>query len=374
MTERPPSAEAMKLASRHADGEVKKCAAEIDTLCEQRVSAETERCAMVAGAGDHDDCEHGAGYMDGRLDAMVAILATAERPAPPPALDIIERWQTRDRQMYPPSAEQPASPAAVVDYTERARGIISEWLNRDFGSWVDTELAELRELIADALSAVASEQQAEIEAFRERVNYFKAEYQDEDGLITLRFERDEAMQFVRAALLARLQEPEVREAVARAMCKRRNTKQCAAICLSHSSLVPSGECTEAQIVWGEDAGAAIARIAEMHQDEDGEAEIASIRERVNFFEAEYPKVMQLTQFLLRQCQKAGSTIQHATLLARLQEPDEELVRQFAEVAWNGWIHYRDVDEARWSQLTDRQQGAWTLAMRAALTKIAETLK
>jgi hypothetical protein len=60
------------------------------------------------------------------------------------------------------------------------------------------------------------------------------------------------------------------------------------------------------------------------------------------------------------------------LLARLQEP--ELIRQFAEAAWNGWIHYRDVDEARWSQLTERQQGAWTLAMRAALTKIAEMLK
>src|SRR4051794_2322911 len=42
MTEQP-SAEALKLASRYADGEVKKCAADIDALCEQRVSAETIR-------------------------------------------------------------------------------------------------------------------------------------------------------------------------------------------------------------------------------------------------------------------------------------------------------------------------------------------
>jgi hypothetical protein len=52
-------------------------------------------------------------------------------------------------------------------------------------------------------------------------------------------------------------------------------------------------------------------------------------------------------------------------------PSEELLRQFAEAAWDGWIHYRDVDEARWSQLTERQQGAWMLAMRAAFIKIAE---
>src|SRR4051794_24212991 len=80
-----PSAEAMKLASRYADGEVKKCAAEIDTLIAQRVAAETVR------------------------------------------------WQNRDRQrleqistlqktvlgFHRAQAERPA-PAAVVDCTERA--------------------------------------------------------------------------------------------------------------------------------------------------------------------------------------------------------------------------------------------------------------
>jgi hypothetical protein len=53
-------------------------------------------------------------------------------------------------------------------------------------------------------------------------------------------------------------------------------------------------------------------------------------------------------------------------------PDEQLLQQFSEIAWNSWIHYRDVDEARWSQLTERQQGAWMLAMRAAFIKIHET--
>lgn len=54
------------------------------------------------------------------------------------------------------------------------------------------------------------------------------------------------------------QQAAIREAVARGMCKRRNTKQCAAICLSHSCLIPSGECPSVLSVWGEDADAAIA--------------------------------------------------------------------------------------------------------------------
>ncbi len=42
----------------------------------------------------------------------------------------------------------------------------------------------------------------------------------------------------------------------REMCRRHNTKQCAAICLSHSSLLPLGECPSVAEVW---TPAAIAR-------------------------------------------------------------------------------------------------------------------
>lgn len=45
------------------------------------------------------------------------------------------------------------------------------------------------------------------------------------------------------------------EKVAKAICKRRNTKQCAAACLSHSSLIEN--CPSVLLVWGEDAKAAI---------------------------------------------------------------------------------------------------------------------
>jgi hypothetical protein len=45
--------------------------------------------------------------------------------------------------------------------------------------------------------------------------------------------------------------------VARALCKRRKTGQCAALCLSHSSLFTTGGgCPEIEIVWRQDARAA----------------------------------------------------------------------------------------------------------------------
>ncbi len=50
---------------------------------------------------------------------------------------------------------------------------------------------------------------------------------------------------------------------AQALCKRRNTGQCAAICLSYSSLwTTPGSCPEAVTVWGADARAVIAAIRE----------------------------------------------------------------------------------------------------------------
>lgn len=53
---------------------------------------------------------------------------------------------------------------------------------------------------------------------------------------------------------------EMIERVAKAICKRRNTKQCASICFSHSSLNES--CPEVLTVWKEDAKAAIQAMRE----------------------------------------------------------------------------------------------------------------
>lgn len=39
----------------------------------------------------------------------------------------------------------------------------------------------------------------------------------------------------------------------RAACCSIGTKQCAAICLSHSSLIPLGDCPEVSWVWTDDA-------------------------------------------------------------------------------------------------------------------------
>lgn len=39
----------------------------------------------------------------------------------------------------------------------------------------------------------------------------------------------------------------------RVACRSVGTKQCAAICLSHSCLIPLGECPEAALVWTDEA-------------------------------------------------------------------------------------------------------------------------
>jgi len=59
----------------------------------------------------------------------------------------------------------------VKQEDERAREVISEWLNHDLTSWIDTELAELRELIAAALTAARAQGRAEVRATA--VQYFK---------------------------------------------------------------------------------------------------------------------------------------------------------------------------------------------------------
>jgi hypothetical protein len=110
----------------------------------------------------------------------------------------------RAAKMYPKSV--------VVDYTERAREIVSDvnWL-RD-----KCQLSDATEHVAAALSAVASEHQAEIAALREQVDFFQVQYQDEIGLNGMREERDNAVALAKFALRARLREPDVREAVAKA--------------------------------------------------------------------------------------------------------------------------------------------------------------
>lgn len=60
------------------------------------------------------------------------------------------------------------------------------------------------------------------------------------------------------------------------LCYRRNTNQCAAICLQHSSLTPRGKCPERMIVFGDDAKAIAAfTLTEL---ERATAEIARLRD------------------------------------------------------------------------------------------------
>lgn len=51
------------------------------------------------------------------------------------------------------------------------------------------------------------------------------------------------------------------EEISLALCKRRNTAQCAALCLQHSSVVNSHKCPEAKHVFGADARAVLALLS-----------------------------------------------------------------------------------------------------------------
>jgi hypothetical protein len=90
-------------------------------------------------------------------------------------------------------------PAAVVDYTERARGLLKCFSH-------DWDMEAGIKKVAAALSAVASEHQAEIASMRSLLDTV---YECERTLIA---ERDAAL-----GRLARLQEPDVRETVAKAI-------------------------------------------------------------------------------------------------------------------------------------------------------------
>jgi hypothetical protein len=176
MTEQPqPSAEALKLGGYASSYEmVMKLAVEIDALCEQRVSAETERCAKIAFA-----------VMDEELPEPYWDNARARR------MD----WTScagRIMALIRAPAERPA----VVDYTERARLFANQTYTGP------DSYARYRKALADEFAAVASEHQAahvaEVEqAYRVGKTFGRVE--------------------TRAALLARLREPEMREAVARGM-------------------------------------------------------------------------------------------------------------------------------------------------------------
>lgn len=59
-----------------------------------------------------------------------------------------------------------------------------------------------------------------------------------------------------------------KEQIARALCKRRNTGQCAALCLRHSSLFTGkGQCPEALVIFGDDAVAILALFASAEKTE-----------------------------------------------------------------------------------------------------------
>jgi hypothetical protein len=78
----------------------------------------------------------------------------------------------------------PPSPPAVVDYTERARRVLERWCGSHLHHFIPVDLSkgedpaaylELHDLITDALSALASEHQAEIDDWKaEADNHFAA--------------------------------------------------------------------------------------------------------------------------------------------------------------------------------------------------------
>jgi hypothetical protein len=193
MTEQPPSAEAMRIADalHLLSGNREDGARMIDILCEQRVSAETERCVQIAlqyrdevDAGEHaglGDPERalGQGYAANLIGKRIR--SAAERPAT----------------------------AAAPDHAEQAEGLLLEWMrSRPGGTYQSsiqaTEFKRLIDIIATALSAVASQHQtaqaAEVEqAYRVGKTFGTVE--------------------TRAAILARLQGPDeaLVDAVARAL-------------------------------------------------------------------------------------------------------------------------------------------------------------
>jgi hypothetical protein len=226
MTEHPPSAGALHVAETFVDTRERwhKLAGRIDSLCEQRVSAERERLARMWFS------EQGEGYikvMLGEANYAPAERSAPEGPQPTSALGIpiiadsslppdtaemrsgnsVVRITNLDSSV--PSAlvstgEQPASPAAVVDYTEQAltvardaiEGVPSHLLPYRINS---EEIAQtIAPDIAAALSAVASERDAAaIRAFGQRV-WDTEEVAYQAGVSDTR---------------ARLQEPYMREAV-----------------------------------------------------------------------------------------------------------------------------------------------------------------
>jgi hypothetical protein len=57
-------------------------------------------------------------------------------------------------------------------------------------------------------------------------------------------------------------------------------------------------------------------------------------------------------------------------LSTTLEPGEEEIEAAAMAMWDAWVHVRDVPEVRWDQLTERQRGAWRLAIRSGLKAAA----
>jgi hypothetical protein len=262
MTEQPPSAEALKLASRYADGEVKKCAADIDALCEQRVSAETIRWQNR----DRQRLEQ----ID-RLQATVQSLqsARAERPASTgeqpvewvlvprsPTTEMLKAAYDDARANDNPlnaldcwdsmieTSPSPPSPAAVVDYTERALTVA-----RDAIEGIPSHLLPYRinsEEIAQAIApdiadALSERDAAAIRAFARRVWSDTEEVAYQAGVRDTR---------------ERLQEPDVRETVIEALRKSRWP--------SIKKLPPLDDLAPGiRKMYERDADAALTKIAEM---------------------------------------------------------------------------------------------------------------
>jgi hypothetical protein len=148
--------------------------------------AETARSRAASIVGTWQDL-HVHLYTDVALDDLELRIAHALRDTP---------------SAIASTGEQPASPAVVGDYTERALAVSRRWAEANYGPNVGP-LSRLTEMIADALSAVASERDAAaIRAFGQRVWSDTEEVAYQAGVSDTR---------------ARLREPNVREAVKAAL-------------------------------------------------------------------------------------------------------------------------------------------------------------
>lgn len=156
----------------------------------------------------------------GATPALALCIGALKARTTDPPTGLVELGERSNTDPQPDTASAtPPSPPAVVDYTERAQPLIEKYAN-----YLPTGALEEQfgDDLRDVISAVASEHQAEIARLRKELaevgdeaGRLAAQYQALSGIIDSLRVADDAN--AKAALLARLREPEMREAVLRAI-------------------------------------------------------------------------------------------------------------------------------------------------------------